>query len=549
MFQCMTADGWATDVARPMFYKEGSDYHPGVAFFFVSYMLLVFLVLVNIVLAVLLDEFLKAADEEKKSMSASVNHKQGQEATALDPFLEQLSHFFTSVELEKYIQTTFKFLDSNDDKKLSFAEIAEGFRMLKLKPRINLTEEDINAMTRGGQICSEFGVLTAKEFEHMLRSELLSYVQRQATNQLQMQGRDPKKGKYDGTDTYLLRYQITALDELRNMIMDFMKSDASDRWGARSDSYSLPTSETGFHPRSQWADKAPYKSISLDPPRVEAPTMSEFKLREGFSSGVGAGGRGARSEGPLEQHQQGLAVLRSRVNELESGHGQVRQQLERIESKIDELVSASRTAPVGTASASAAAAAAAAMEYQAQVPVLAQSLAERLLPLLAYASARPGGADVSSGTPGGAAGGRGGEGDMVQQAGEASTPVTIATSRQLDPINTVPTRSSTAANRERIGTIREGAGSHGAGSADSPSEVQALVERYRKLDRSASSEAEINSGGLVGSGAATRSWRDSPAEKNRRLHELEMMMRRLSNDNDQLQQKVDALENPPYGKG
>ena len=62
---------------------------------------------------------------------------------------------------------------------LSFAEIAEGFKMLKLKPRINLTEEDINAMTRDGKLCSEFGLLTAKEFEHMLRSELLAYVQRQ----------------------------------------------------------------------------------------------------------------------------------------------------------------------------------------------------------------------------------------------------------------------------------------------------------------------------------------------------------------------------------
>ena len=62
---------------------------------------------------------------------------------------------------------------------LSFAEIAEGFRMLKLKPRINLTEEDINAMTRDGKLCAEFGLLTAKEFENMLRSELLAYVQRQ----------------------------------------------------------------------------------------------------------------------------------------------------------------------------------------------------------------------------------------------------------------------------------------------------------------------------------------------------------------------------------
>ena len=29
MFQCTTGDGWATDVARPMFYKEGVEYHPG----------------------------------------------------------------------------------------------------------------------------------------------------------------------------------------------------------------------------------------------------------------------------------------------------------------------------------------------------------------------------------------------------------------------------------------------------------------------------------------------------------------------------------------
>ena len=41
-------------------------------------MLLVFLVLVNIVLAVLLDEFLKAADEEKKTAIVTANRAKGE---------------------------------------------------------------------------------------------------------------------------------------------------------------------------------------------------------------------------------------------------------------------------------------------------------------------------------------------------------------------------------------------------------------------------------------------------------------------------------------
>ena len=95
--------------------------------------------------AVLLDEFLKAADEEKKNMAREASHlQQGvmvllllfcccyycyyyklpntrtclSDGTALDPFLEQLSQFFTSLELERYIITTFRFLDANGDGKV-----------------------------------------------------------------------------------------------------------------------------------------------------------------------------------------------------------------------------------------------------------------------------------------------------------------------------------------------------------------------------------------------------------------------------------------------
>jgi voltage-gated sodium channel len=72
MFQCVTGDGWASTIARPMFEDAGAlctsrdangvcVFDPAVATFFLSYILIVMIVVVNIVLAVLLDEFLKVS--------------------------------------------------------------------------------------------------------------------------------------------------------------------------------------------------------------------------------------------------------------------------------------------------------------------------------------------------------------------------------------------------------------------------------------------------------------------------------------------------------
>ena len=78
MFQCVTGDGWASSVARPMMlskYPEahGQDgekqelfgYEPGLALYFYSYIVLVSWIIVNVVLSVLLDEFLKSSGDEK----------------------------------------------------------------------------------------------------------------------------------------------------------------------------------------------------------------------------------------------------------------------------------------------------------------------------------------------------------------------------------------------------------------------------------------------------------------------------------------------------
>jgi len=70
----LLGDGWASTIARPMFSGAESTcasrdedgvcvFDTAVAAFFLSYILIVMIVVVNIVLAVLLDEFLKAADK------------------------------------------------------------------------------------------------------------------------------------------------------------------------------------------------------------------------------------------------------------------------------------------------------------------------------------------------------------------------------------------------------------------------------------------------------------------------------------------------------
>mmetsp|Transcript_35322 Transcript_35322/g.42525 ORF Transcript_35322/g.42525 Transcript_35322/m.42525 type:complete len:824 (+) Transcript_35322:131-2602(+) len=59
MFQVMTGDSWAEAVARPII-----DTYPHAAIFFVSYIILVGIVLVNVVIAVLLEKMVDSGDDE-----------------------------------------------------------------------------------------------------------------------------------------------------------------------------------------------------------------------------------------------------------------------------------------------------------------------------------------------------------------------------------------------------------------------------------------------------------------------------------------------------
>ena len=97
------------------------------------------IVVVNIVLAVLLDEFLKAADKEKYETfmerhitDGSASHFQG----PLDPFLEYISQFYNWDELLARILEAFRLFDTDHDGEIDFDDVSEGLRRLALQPKV-----------------------------------------------------------------------------------------------------------------------------------------------------------------------------------------------------------------------------------------------------------------------------------------------------------------------------------------------------------------------------------------------------------------------------
>ncbi len=104
MFQACTDDDWSTDITRPSFYQDG-EVAP-LPVFFVSYKVVCSLVLVNIIIAVLLDSFLTTITESQKSLHAEEEDESVQ-CFFLDPLMKVLSNFGSAGDLSDSVQVMF----------------------------------------------------------------------------------------------------------------------------------------------------------------------------------------------------------------------------------------------------------------------------------------------------------------------------------------------------------------------------------------------------------------------------------------------------------
>jgi hypothetical protein len=191
MFQVCTGDGWATDITRPMFDQTTGEISTVPALFFVSYMLVCSLVLINIIIAVLLDEFLTTMAKSRKENADADLVDGPQCGHFLDPLMEVLSKFNSVADLSESINLIFSRLDGDGSGTIGFSEMSDGLHglipnvylslenMLELKKSLDpklvsiVVREDLVKM-RIQETCASIGyeerylVLTSKSLDYYM---------------------------------------------------------------------------------------------------------------------------------------------------------------------------------------------------------------------------------------------------------------------------------------------------------------------------------------------------------------------------------------------
>ncbi|EKX37036.1 hypothetical protein GUITHDRAFT_145280 [Guillardia theta CCMP2712] len=175
MFQVMTVDGWYDIMTAG---GIGSPSFPTVLFF-VSFIVLVTFTLLPIVLAVLLDSFKSANwmlnEQDQKTIPAehlSVSR------LSLDPLLASLMGCVSRQELMNRLELIFSILDVDGSQTVSFLELKEGLKMMQFRPKIDLSMDEYDAITRKKEICDEKGDLDLNAFKLVFSEQLYLYAER-----------------------------------------------------------------------------------------------------------------------------------------------------------------------------------------------------------------------------------------------------------------------------------------------------------------------------------------------------------------------------------
>jgi hypothetical protein len=109
-------------------------------------MLVCSLVLVNIIIAVLLDEFLTTMGEHR-AKTARLAAKAGARPLYLDPLMELLSKFQSMDDLVGKVDLIFNRLDADGSRALGFTEMSQGLHVLI--PKMYLSLENMMDLQHG----------------------------------------------------------------------------------------------------------------------------------------------------------------------------------------------------------------------------------------------------------------------------------------------------------------------------------------------------------------------------------------------------------------
>jgi hypothetical protein len=187
LFQVLSGDSWASQISREIFHvnEEGiRETEPSIGFFFISYYILGNIVLLNVVIAVLLDEFLANVFRESEARDKKIEAENAKRRITgcLDCLSQQLTGFDDASDLIERIDAMYDRMDSDKSGGLNFEEFKNGIKNLPGIPSLHMTENDYARLTEYGKHLSPSGELTKLKFRDMMQDEFWRYSQRQLTN-------------------------------------------------------------------------------------------------------------------------------------------------------------------------------------------------------------------------------------------------------------------------------------------------------------------------------------------------------------------------------
>ena len=176
-----TGEGWS-EVAKQQMGLAAADgqFNRVIGFFFVIIVIACGLVMLNVVIAVLLDAFLESVSVDEASQAAENVHAAIQILEPngpMDRLLGPLTHYGTQDDLEKKIASLFKLMDVDDDGLLTKMHMREG---LKKVAGVDLSDEDWTDMFLKDQDlrAADQGCFTLEQFTDFILAQLKLYVQR-----------------------------------------------------------------------------------------------------------------------------------------------------------------------------------------------------------------------------------------------------------------------------------------------------------------------------------------------------------------------------------
>ena len=220
--QMLAGDSWVSSIARGMFADPtvGDDpvtgakiTDPSVAFFFVSYSFIGRVILLSVVVAVLLDEFIVSVAREKELVEREVEKENAKMHITgfLDTITCQLKTFDSRENLMQRIDKIYQKLDADDSGGLNCAEFKAGIKSLPGIPSMHMTEADFNDLTDNGRHLNSEGEFGSDQFRDMMKEEFIHYTQRYLANTV----KESRSNEYKSSVLQLKVLEMNLLDQIK----------------------------------------------------------------------------------------------------------------------------------------------------------------------------------------------------------------------------------------------------------------------------------------------------------------------------------------------